>query len=824
MNRGVCVPTVIRQLRRRAARAGVPLLIAILSTPATAQVLPPDTPPQPDSRAVVVSPPISPHVFEDDLRTLPTVRPWQPGDPVKEGPRRRNTHPQSATPMSQPSDPEQRDPLLDRQPGTGTQGRTRRSFSPPDLNFDGQGFTGVVPPDPVGAVGPHHYIQLVNSAGGSQLTVFDKATGGVVAGPSMLSALWVGSDACTVGFGDGIVLFDQLASRWFMAEFADQSRGNHLCVYVSKTSNPVTGGWLNYDFTVGEFPDYPKYAVWPDAYYVSTNESAPAAYALDRTQMLAGLPATYQRFTASSLSGFSFQALTPSDLDGSTPPPAGAPNFFMRHRDDELHNPGANDPAHDFLEIWPFHADFATPANSTFGLGATIPVAEFNSALCVASPTSSCFPQPAGGTPLDPIREVIMWRLQYRNFGGYETLVGNFVTDVDGTNHGGIRWFELRRVGVGAWSLFQEGTYAPDANNRWLGSMAMDGSGNMALGFSITSATVFPGIRYTGRTAADPAGTMTVAETTIMDGAGVQDSERWGDYSSLNVDPVDNCTLWYTNEYVPASGLWQTRIARFRFPSPTCVDTPAPICGNSVKEVGEDCDGSDASACPGLCQSNCTCSAPVCGNNVVEVGEQCDGTSASTCATGTCRANCTCALCGATPSTGCLTTPAHHSSLLVRDVLVDAYDVVRWNWKNGADTALRDFADPVHGAASYAFCIYDTSANPQPLMDAMIPPGGTCGRRPCWKQTTRGDGGYLYFNPAATPQGVRGVTLKAGVGGTAAVVVAGLGVHLESPHPALTLPVTAQLVIRNGATTKCWQTQYLSATLNSATQFIAHGP
>src|SRR5439155_1706441 len=203
-------------------------------------------------------------------------------------------------------------------------------FTPPDLDFDGQGFTGVFPPDTVGAVAPRHYIQLVNTAGGSAFVVLDKSTGAVVAGPSLLSALWTGDGRCASGFGDGIVLFDQLASRWLMSEFA--IRGNHLCVYVSRTSDPLGGGWFGYDFGTAEFPDYPKYAVWPDAYYVSTNESAPAAYALERARMIAGLPAGNQRFTAPSLGGFSFQALTPADLDGSTPPPPGAPGFFLRHR------------------------------------------------------------------------------------------------------------------------------------------------------------------------------------------------------------------------------------------------------------------------------------------------------------------------------------------------------------------------------------------------------------------------------------------------------------------------------------------------------------
>src|SRR3989475_3603018 len=212
----------------------------------------------------------------------------------------------------------------------------------------------------------------------------------------------------------------------------------------------------------------------------------------------------------------------------------------------------------------------------------------------------------------------------------------------------------------------------------------MDRSGNLALGYSVTSATVYPGIRYTGRRASDTAATMTVAETTIMAGSGVQGNERWGDYSSMNVDPVDDCTFWYTNEYLPANGLWNTRIARFRFTSPTCTDAPAPVCGNGVREVGEDCDGTDAPFCPGLCRTDCTCPAPVCGNDIVELGEECDGTSAAACVTGVCKSDCTCAICPPTPPTGC--RAAGNASVTIADSPDDTKDAVRWSWKHGAAT------------------------------------------------------------------------------------------------------------------------------------------
>jgi hypothetical protein len=209
------------------------------------------------------------------------------------------------------------------------------TFGTPERNFEGTPFTGVRPPDTIGDVGLNHYIQIVNGSGGTPVTVYDKS-GTLVAGPFPLDSLWSGGGNCSSGHGDPIVLYDRLADRWLLSEFADV--GNHLCVYVSQTPDPVSGGWYGYDFPTPDFPDYPKYAVWPDAYYVSSNEYSPAAYALDRNQMLAGGAATSQRFIASSLAGFPFQALTPSDLDGPTPPPAGSPNYFMRHR--ELGFPG----------------------------------------------------------------------------------------------------------------------------------------------------------------------------------------------------------------------------------------------------------------------------------------------------------------------------------------------------------------------------------------------------------------------------------------------------------------------------------------------------
>ena len=762
------------------------------------------------------SAPVAPGVFAGDTRELPIIPTWHAGETIRQAAPRRITHPQAA--RVQPIPQLQPDPLLEVQ--TRSRVGVPRVFTPPELDFAGQGFTGVVPPDTEGEVGANYYIQAINSNLGTTVTIYDKSTGGVVSGPFTLSDLWNAGGPCVSGGGDPIALYDPLASRWLLSEFA--SAGNHLCVYLSRNNDPIGGGWLNYDFITPEFPDYPKYAVWPDGYYVTTNESAPAVYALDRAKMLAGQAATFQRFTAPSLSGFGFQALTPADLDGNTPPPPGSDAFFVRHRDDELSPPAVA--GSDQLEVWQLHADFTTPANSVFSMATSIAVAEFNSNLCGVA-NVDCIPQPGTSQHLDALREIVMWRAQYRNFNTYQTLVGNFVTNADGAGTAGIRWFELRRTGLGAWGLFQEGTYAPDSDSRWTGSIAMDGSGNMALGFSISSSAVFPGMRYTGRLSADGLGAMTQPEVTVAGGSFSQTGiDRWGDYSAMNVDPVNDCTFWATNEYITAGGTWATRITRFRYDPPTCVDAPAPTCGNNVKEVGEDCDGTDSSFCPGLCTGSCTCPAPVCGNNIIEVGESCDGSSLGSCPGG-CNPDCTCKLCGTSPAPAAscfLQAVPLKAALHIVDVADNTKDKLQWSWTKGVATVTSDFGNPLSGGATrYELCVYDSSPSSQPLMDAAVAPGGTCDGKPCWKLTRTG---FSYKSKSGSAHGITKISLKGGEAAKSSVKVQGKGVNLSPPNPVLTLPVTVQLIRGAGGTSKCWQTQYVTATKNDDEQFKAKGP
>ncbi|MCP3963857.1 MAG: hypothetical protein GY719_38970 [bacterium] len=525
------------------------------------------------------------------LRDAVAAETWQPGDPTKEIPRRFFPLPGG----------ENRGPVAEGFPDLLGELQLmdtadRAPSVTVDVNMDGQGFTGVAPPDTVGDVGPDHYVQAINA---SRIAVYDK-TGSMEPGfPINLDSLAPGAP-CTSGSGDPIVLYDWLADRWFLQEFTG---GGVLCIYVSTTADP-TGTYDFYSFTPPSFPDYPHYGVWPDAYYAATNEAGgggnQTTYAFDRVAMLAGGPATMQRLTVvPPLSGYGFQTVTPADHDGDTAPPVGAPGIFMRHNDDEAHS-GSPLPATDTLEMWEMDVDFVTPANTTVTALPSITISDFNSWMINYS-TFFTTSQPDSGTLLDAIREVILQRLVYRNFGTHETLLGVFAANRDPATSGSVveqgnRWFELRRPigahGPGAWTLHQEGTFGGDTNssdaNFFMGSVAMDGAGSIALGYSKTDvggSPVFPSVGITGRLESDPAGTMG-PENDIVLGGGASSSGRWGDYANMSIDPADDCTFWFTQEYIPVSGTWGTRIASFVFdeclfgfvlsPTPSTLDVCAP--------------------------------------------------------------------------------------------------------------------------------------------------------------------------------------------------------------------------------------------------------
>ncbi len=403
------------------------------------------------------------------------------------------------------------------------------------------------PPDTNGSVGAAQYVQWVNES----FAVFDKSTHALVYGPAAGNTLWSGfGGGCqNNNDGDPVAMWDKSAQRWVMTQFSVSTTQYLQCVAVSATSD-ATGVWYRYAFQMPNFNDYPKLGVWPDAYYMSFNMFSGNSFvggracALDRASMLAGGAATAQCFQLSSAYG----GLLPSDLDGSTAPPSGSPNFFVAF--------GTND-----LQLWKFHVDWTTPANSTFAGPTPIPVASF-SAACNGGGT--CIPQLGTSQKLDSLADRLMFRLAYRNFGDHESLVVNHA--VTAGSSVGARWYELRSPN-GTPAVYQQGTYAPDSNYRWMGSVAMDGSGDIALGYSESSSGIYPEVAYAARLASDPLGTLE-AETILKMGAGSQTGglSRWGDYSAMSIDPVDDCTFWYTNEYLKQSGSfnWSTIIGTFK--------------------------------------------------------------------------------------------------------------------------------------------------------------------------------------------------------------------------------------------------------------------
>lgn len=536
-----------------------------------------------------VGDPVTPVVIHIEQDTLPPPHAWQPGDPIREIPiqiAKGYEHP-AREPRGFDQDPLQNTQFASRNRQFGNSGLENLL-----VNVPGSPFGGVTPADTVGDVGPDYYVQLINHSQGSNVRILNKLTGSLVQF-FILDSLAAGSGTnCVAGNGDPIVMFDQSVDngpgeprgRWVLTEFV---RGgiNSLCMYVSQTSDPTAGSWFLYEFDsiTGQIPDYPKYGVWPDAYYVGVNEidhnnGGPLQYAFDRVRMLAGQPARApQAFSALPLDGFVFQHMMPVDWDGQEPPPPGSPGLFMRHRDTELHGP-ANMQNADIIELFEFSVNFSNSNASTFTGPFSIPVSEFDSEFCNLI-FSGCLQQPGSGVHLFALLQPIMWRAQYRNFGSHQSIVSNLITDVTGDDIGGVRWFELRSFGSG-YNVFQEGTVTEpggvdgtDGINRWMGSVAQDQAGNIVAGYNVTGLggqspadDIFPGMRYSGRQLSDPPGALPQGEFSIVEGLFHNASFRYGDYSALSVDPIDGCTFWYTAQHNPlANNNWATRAASFRF-------------------------------------------------------------------------------------------------------------------------------------------------------------------------------------------------------------------------------------------------------------------
>lgn len=439
----------------------------------------------------------------------------------------------------------------------------------PSTTFDG-GSGSANPPDPVGDVGPNHYVRMSNAS----FQVFTK-TGVSVFGPANINTLWqgFGGDCEIENAGDPIVVYDQAADRWLLSQFSNSSGpGFFNCVALSTTSDPA-GTYFRWAFPASAFPDYPKYGIWPNAYVITTREldvNSIGVYAIDRQQMIAGNPTptivSFLNPLNEGVAQFVGDGLLPADLDGATPPPAGSPVYLVGSMDDG----GPYGSILDALSLWRLTLDFATPTQSTLVLASVIPIADYDTIFpCTGR---SCIPQPAplGAVDILSYRQRPTMRAAYRNYGSYESIVTNQSVEA-AAGLGGIRWWEIRNP-AGTPILYQDSTYAPgvtDGIHRWMGSIAADSSGNMALGYSASGTSSFPSVRYTGRLEADPLGTMPQGEGVFQQGDGglTATTRRWGDYTSMNVDSSDDCTFWYVNEYFATSGtVWTLKVGSFRFP------------------------------------------------------------------------------------------------------------------------------------------------------------------------------------------------------------------------------------------------------------------
>ena len=456
-----------------------------------------------------------------------------------------------------------------QQTAATTPARARLVASYRGLGDDFPGFTvNAIPPDTVGAVGRTQYVQWVNSG----FVVLDKKTGKAVLGPANGNAIWKGFDGeCEKrNDGDPVVNYDRFADRWVLQQFA-VTQGNYECLAVSATSD-ARGPYHRYAFKYKGFNDYPKAGVWSHSYVQTYNmfdaETGTKVCALDRAAMLAGREEARQACIQLPATA---PALLPADADGRTPPAAD--------EDVPLVGLGA-----DALQVYSLHVDWRHPSQTALSRARALPVAAFTPACGVLyeledRTAAPCIPQPGTGAVgqlallgLDPLSDRPMFRLAWRRFAdGHEAMVVTHTVDALPTAAAALRWYELRRT-AGAWRVQQQGTYVPDGDSRWMASAAMDRHGGIALGYSVSGPLgTFPGIRIAGRAAGDPSGTLS-KETDVVAGGGEQTTasylSRWGDYSAMTVDPVDDCTLWYTTQYLQQTGIfnWSTKIVAVRLP------------------------------------------------------------------------------------------------------------------------------------------------------------------------------------------------------------------------------------------------------------------
>jgi PKD repeat protein len=432
------------------------------------------------------------------------------------------------------------DPVHQKLVGSSLPPRVLQSFE------GGENLSGIAPPDTDGDVGPEHYFQMINL----QFMIFNKG-GEVLYGPADNSTIWDGFLGEWSGSNDGdpIVLYDEVADRWLVSQFALPNAAGpwYELIAVSATGDPL-GEWYRYAFEFDRMPDYPKFGIWPDGYYFTINQFVPfdgsGVCVVDRNAMLEGDPDA--QIITWDLKNIFFGVL-PADFDGA-PPLEGTPNYLVSI-------------SGSLLRRWECHVDWDNPNSSDLMRLDDLSIGDNMNWDIVIE-------QPGTTWTLDPISDRLMYRLQYRQFDGYEVLLTNHAVNV-GEGRAGIRWYELRSDMQEPWYVYQQGTYAPDdGENRWMGSIAMNENGDIALGYSVSSENTYPSIRVAGQRADKPEGlgVLDIPEAEIYTGKDSQRGvNRWGDYSMMSVDPVDKQTFWFTTEYTNGGWGWGTRIAHIGF-------------------------------------------------------------------------------------------------------------------------------------------------------------------------------------------------------------------------------------------------------------------
>ena len=449
------------------------------------------------------------------------------------------------------------DPLSKLQQSYNQKTKTKAATLTELADFDGANRIDlVIPPDTQGDVNENYYMQCTNN-----YTVIKNKSGTTIKAPFPTSDFWQGSGYDDRNDGDPVILWDEDAQRWIVTQFYLPDSGDqYLLIAISQTSDP-TGSYYQYAFSYGTvFPDYPKWAVWPDAYYVGANgfeeEDEEYTYkgaymtAFERSKMIAG-DASARSVTFghdSSLGG-----VFPADADAF--PAYGTPCTYVT---DQMDKTTGNNKVY----LYDFHVDWDNPANSTFGLSQTFTVSDYG----ILSSTEGVVPQPGVGQKLNVI-PYVMYRPYYRHFADHESLL--MTRTVKDGSIAAIRWYEFRKNADSPWSLYQEGTYNPgDGIWRWLPSIAMNANGDIAIGYSVSNGTTkYPSIRCVARYADDPLGVMTTSEVEFFTGSASQDRySRWGDYAMMSVDPSDNTSFWFTTEYTSGGYNWRTRITHFELP------------------------------------------------------------------------------------------------------------------------------------------------------------------------------------------------------------------------------------------------------------------